>query len=128
MSAITLEVPDELAGLLAKYEAQLPGILERAIRSLETGGSSFDPEKYDGSAEIFEFLAGLPAPEEILKLRASDRLQLRLSMLLEKNRNEGLTPPEEEEMDHYERLQHLLGIAKIRAMGKLGLTAEQLNG
>jgi hypothetical protein len=40
--------------------------------------------------------------------------------LLEKNRNEGLTPKEEEELDHYEKVDHFVAPAKIKAAVKLG--------
>ena len=125
MSAITLEVPDDVASLLVEHEAQLPEILERVIRSLAEGEPAFHPGKYEGSGEIFEFLASLPTPEEILQLKASDKLAERSSELLEKSRNEGLSPAEEEEMDHYETLQHLVGMAKIRATAKLGVGSVQ---
>ena len=121
MSAITIQVPDELAGLLLKHEAELPEILERAVRTLEGEAPVFDAGQYESSTEILEFLAELPSAEEILKLKASERLQKRASALLEKNRNEGLSEAEECEMDCYERIQHVVGLAKVRAAAKLGL-------
>ena len=125
MSAITLHFPDDLAGLLLKYEALLPEIVERELRTLEKGPSTFDPAKYQGTEEIFEFLTGFPEAEDVLKLKASDRLQQRISHLLEKNRNEGLIPEEDEEMDYYEKVQHFAAMAKIRAAAKLGLGSAQ---
>jgi hypothetical protein len=80
-----------------------------------------NPARYDGGPEISEFLAGLPGPEEILKFKASDRLQSRVRALLEKNREEALTPQEQEEWEHYERIEHLVRTAKIKAATKLGL-------
>jgi hypothetical protein len=122
MSAITLQVPDDIAGLFAQYKDRLPEIVERIIRGVQDeagAGTSF--AKYEGTQDIFEFLASLPTPEEILKLEASERLQQRVHALLEKNRNEKLSAREEEEMDHYELVEHLVRLAKIKAAGKLGL-------
>jgi len=39
MSAITLQLPDDLAGLLSKYQDRLPEILEEGIRTREYGGA-----------------------------------------------------------------------------------------
>lgn len=125
MSAITLQLSDDLARLITKYEDRLPEILEQGIRTLEDGPPAFDPTKYEATAELFEFLVGLPAPEDIMKLQASDRLQQRVHVLLEKNRNEGLSPQEKEEMDHYETVEYFIGIAKVRAAVKLGLGSSQ---
>jgi hypothetical protein len=125
MSAITLQLPDDLAGLLAKYEDQLPEILEQGLWTREHRTPPFDPKKYGELAEIIEFLAGLPAPEKILELEASEPLQRRSNDLLEKNRNKQLTPQEEEELNHFEFIEHLVRIAKVRAAVKLGLGSAQ---
>ena len=119
MSAITLQLPDDLAGLLSKYEDRLPEILEEGIRTRELGAASFSPKKYGDLAEIFEFLARLPAPKEILEYKVSERLQQRSHDLLEKNRNKKLTAQEEEELDHFEFINHLMSLAKVRAAIKL---------
>jgi uracil-DNA glycosylase len=61
----------------------------------------------------------LPAPElppqDVLALRPPEALQARVRALLEKNRNEGLTPAEEQEWECFEYLEHLVRIAKIKA-------------
>jgi uncharacterized protein YnzC (UPF0291/DUF896 family) len=56
--------------------------------------------------------------KEILSLRPSDALQSRVRELLEKNREEGLTPAEEQEWQQYEYLEHLVRMAKARALLK----------
>src|SRR2546425_434025 len=62
MSAITLQLPDELAERLRKHEERLPEILELGLRELNA-----DPQSgFEGATEILEFLAGLPSPEDIL--------------------------------------------------------------
>ena len=67
MSAITLQLPDELAERLRKHEERLPEILELGLRELDA-----DPQSgFEGTTEVLEFLAVLPNPEDILKLRPS---------------------------------------------------------
>src|SRR5688500_14284240 len=59
---ITVTVPDELATRLQSAEKDLPEILALGIRAWNArrGGS------FSGLANVFETLASLPAPEEIL--------------------------------------------------------------
>lgn len=59
---IMVEVSDELAQRLSPVQGQLPQILELGLREWNTGvGSGFV-----GLADVLEFLASLPAPEESL--------------------------------------------------------------
>ena len=115
MSAITLNLPDDLADRLRSHVDRLPEILEFGLRELNAealGG-------FQGAAEVLETLAGLPAPEEILKLRPSDRLAQRVKDLLEKSRSGNLDVREQEEWQTYEFLEHLVRIAKAKAHSML---------
>jgi len=118
MSPITLEVPDELAQRLSPFKERLPRILELGLRELNATTQT----GFVGAAEVLEFLAGLPTPQEILALRPSETLQSRLSALLEKNRTDGLTDEEEAEWEGYQYLEHLVRIAKAKAYLKLNLS------
>ena len=117
MSAITLKLPDELAERLRRHEKRLPEILELGLRELDADSQ----RGFEGAAEVLEVLAGLPSPEEILNLRASERFERRVRELLEKNRSGGLSPQEEEEWERYEFLEHLVTMAKAKACLKLGI-------
>ena len=116
MSAITLKLPEALAERLRNHEGRLPEILELGLRELNAEGQS----RFDGAAEVLEFLASLPDPEEILKLRPSERFVDRVERLLEKNRANELTPEEEEEWENYQFLEHLVRMAKAKASLRLG--------
>lgn len=116
MSAITLQVPDELAERLRNHEDRLPEILELGLRQLHAEAQ----QGFEGAAEVLEFLAGLPSPEDILQLRPSERLAHRLTQLLEKNRSGKLDSHEEEEWENYQFLEHLVRMAKAQACLKLG--------
>jgi hypothetical protein len=117
MSAITLMLPDELAERLRNYEERLPEILELGLRELNADWQ----RGFEGAAEVLEFLAGLPSPEEILTLRPSERFERHVRKLLEKSREGPLNPQEEEEWERYEFLEHLVRMAKTRACMKLGI-------
>jgi len=85
---ITLDLPDELVSRLSPLEDKLPQILELGLRELNASSQM----GFTGVAEVLEFLATLPTPEEIIALRPSEALQTQISNLLEKNRTQGLTP------------------------------------
>lgn len=115
LSAVQFNIPEEIAVRLKPLEDQISEILEFGLRSWNAAGF---PE-FDGTAEVMELLASLPTPQEVLALRPTETLQHRIEYLLEKNRNEGLTPVEEKEWNRYEYLEHLVRMAKAKACLKL---------
>lgn len=112
---VTLDIPEELAVRLSPLEHQVTQILELGLRELNASTQT----GFKGAAEVLEFLATLPTPEEIIALRPSPMLQARITALLEKNRTEGLTPDEEQAWEQYQYLEHLVRMAKARAYLKL---------
>ena len=108
---LTLTVPDELASRLRAVEDRLPEILELGLREwLSTSPG------YAGLGDVLETLARLPSPEEVLGLRPATHLQDRIEELLAKNRAGGLSAEEQREWDRYEYLEHLVRLAKTRAI------------
>lgn len=112
---VTLNIPEDLASQLNPVEDKLPQILELGLRELNATAQF----GFEGAADVLEFLANLPTPEETLALRPSQSLQERISTLLEKNRATGLSETEEQEWKQYEYLEHLVRIAKAKAHLKL---------
>jgi len=112
---ITFDLPDELVSRLSPLEDKLPQILELGLRELNASSQM----GFTGAAEVLEFLATLPTPEEIIALRPSEALQAQISNLLEKNRTQGLTPAEEQIWEQYQYLEHLIRMAKAKAYLKL---------
>jgi len=115
MASVTLSLPDDLASQIRAQQQQLPRILELGLRELNAG----DQFAFDGAADVLELLAGLPTPEEILKLRPSPRLAARVSEMVEKSRSGELTALDEVEWEKYEYLEHLVRMAKASAEVKL---------
>lgn len=112
---ITLELPDDLVSQLSSLEDKLPQILQLGLRELNAGAQV----GFTGAAEVLEFLATLPSPEEIITLRPSETLQTQINHLLEKNRTQGLTAEEEQSWQQYQYLEHLVRLAKAQALIKL---------
>jgi hypothetical protein len=119
MPPITVSLPDDLASQIRAREGELPRILELGLRELNAG----DQAGFDGAAEVLEFLASLPSPDDILKLRPSPRLASRISELIEKSQAGEMTPADEADWERYEYLEHLVRTAKASAQLKLSLTA-----
>ena len=111
----TITVPDELAVYLHERADQLPRILEIGMRELDAAAQV----GFTDASEIFEFLATLPSPQQIVALQPSATLQERVRFLLTKNQTEGLTSAEEREWQRYEYLEHLVRMAKATAFQKL---------
>ena len=112
---IKVEVPEELALRLSPLQEQLPQILELGLRAWNADAQT----GFSGLAEVLEFLASLPSPEEILTLKPSAKLQQQVELLLEKNRTVGLTPEEERAWQQYEYVEHLVRVAKAKALLRL---------
>ena len=115
MTRLTLNLSEDLAARIRHHETDVPRILELGLREV----TAHDKAGFNGLAEVFETLADLPAPEEVLALRPSKAFQDRVSALLAKNRSEGLSSEEEREWEQYQYLEHLVRMAKARAKIKL---------
>lgn len=112
---ISVEVPDDLAVRLSSLQDQIPQILELGLREWNADAQS----GFAGLAQVLEFLANLPSPEEILALKPSPLLNQQIEGLLEKNRTIGLTAEEEHLWQQYEYVEHLVRVAKAKALVKL---------
>lgn len=115
MRQLTVNISDELAQRLRPHEQDISRILELGLCEY----SVREIGEFSGTAQVLEFLATLPSPEEIMQLRPSDELQKRLDQLLEKSRIGNLTETESTEWKQYQQLEHLVRMAKIRAKAKL---------
>lgn len=69
--------------------------------------------------EFADFITSSPTLEEIANYRLSQASERYVSDLLEANRTRGLTPEESRAIDDFMRLEHLVRMAKIRAIAKL---------
>ena len=94
MATITLEVPDELAAQFKIPPSHLPALIREAVEaraSKPTKTPATSPSLYQ---EIVSFLTSDPALEQVAEFKISAPAQERLEELLDKNREEGLTPEE----------------------------------
>ena len=69
--------------------------------------------------ELVDLFADPAVAERILAFHPSPAMQARIEELLEKNRQETLTPDEKAELDEVERLEHFMRLIKARVRQKL---------
>jgi hypothetical protein len=68
--------------------------------------------------EFAIFLANL-SPRKILAYKSSAKAQERVNQLLEKNKINGLSEAENAEMERYMAIEHIVRLAKAKAVQKL---------
>jgi chemotaxis signal transduction protein len=68
--------------------------------------------------ELAVFLASL-SPRKVLAYKASPKAQERVNILLEKNKTAGLTVDENAEMERFMTVEHIVRLAKAKAMQAL---------
>jgi len=67
------------------------------------------------SDEVVAFLARQIPADQLASFRASEATRRRVWQLVQKEKEHGLTPEEQCELDDYEKLEHLLILAKAKA-------------
>jgi hypothetical protein len=65
--------------------------------------------------ELAQFLASL-SPRRVLAFKTSKKSQERVSYLLDKNSEQGLSAEENREMEQYMLIEHLVQLAKAKAL------------
>ncbi len=65
--------------------------------------------------EIIDFIAAGTTPEAVTTFQPSAEAQRRVSELIEREKEQPLSPPERAELDHFMELEHILRMAKARA-------------
>lgn len=116
MASLVFEISDHLALRLQPYAAVLPSILEMGLRQVEGDLT----ECYRDADQVFEFLARLPNPKEVLALRASPELNARVSELIDLKREGQASASELHELDHYLHVDEVVRVAKAYARERLG--------
>lgn len=104
MAKITLEVPDELSEQLLQMGDRLPELLALSLQQPPLPARIYH--------YILDFLASKPTPAQILAFRPTTEMQERLKTLLTRSKTGELTPREQQELDEYERIEHLIIMLK----------------
>jgi hypothetical protein len=65
--------------------------------------------------EIIDFILAGKTPQEVINFQASEGVKARVTDLIRREKNEGLSPAETADLDAYVQLERLLRLAKARA-------------
>lgn len=68
--------------------------------------------------EIIDFLAG-HNPQKVIQFHPSEKTQQRVEFLLEKKKIGSLSDKEKSELDYFLMLEHIIRLAKARALKSL---------
>ncbi len=112
---ITLELPDEYLAFLPDKESEIAEVITAGLRARK----SRIQHETDDLYSVLEVLSGFPDPAEVMALRASPRVVERSLILMEKRQSGGLSEDEEAEWDSIMRVEHLVRIAKAKALLKM---------
>ena len=69
--------------------------------------------------EVVDFLTSIPTPAQVVAYRPSVALHAQAERLLEKKRSGDLTEDERQELDYLVVIEHLMRMAKARALKRL---------
>src|SRR5215212_918083 len=104
MATITIEVPDELSGLIAQAGDRLPELLTQSLQQPALPAHVY---RY-----VLDFLARNPAAEEIAAFGPTAEMTERLRTLRDRESAGNITVAERAELDEYGRLEHLMIMIK----------------
>jgi len=108
MAIITIEVPDELSGLIAQAGDRLPELLAQSLRQPALPAHVY---RY-----ILDFLAANPSPAELVHFEPTPEMIERLRTLTGRETAGEISQIEREELDEYERLEHLMIMIKAGSL------------
>lgn len=104
MAKITLEIPDELSKQIAEVGDRLPELLALSLHQPAIPARVY---RY-----VLEFLASQPTPEQIAEFHPTPEMQHRLHTLLDREKSGTITDGERQELDEYEKIEHLVVMLK----------------
>lgn len=104
MPKVILDLPDDLAQELTRVGDRLPELLRLSLQESVLPNHIY---RY-----ILDFLASNPTSEEVVAFRPTLEMTERLKTLLVRSKMGELTSKEQEELDEYERIEHLIILLK----------------
>ncbi|NHC33539.1 hypothetical protein QH73_0002490 [Scytonema millei VB511283] len=100
MPKITVEIPEELSEQLASVGDRLPELLALSLHQPPLPAYIYH--------YILSFLTSNPTPEQIAAFSPTPEMVARLCTLLQRHKAGEITDMERQELDEYERIEHLI--------------------
>lgn len=111
MATLTIEIPDELMEQLEPLQTQLPELLRQCVERSTPAAQVYQ--------YVLDFLLSQPTPHQISEFRPTPEMRARLQILLDRNQQGKLTAVEQQELDDYEQIEHLLIMLKAGNLASL---------
>ncbi len=108
MARITIELPEELSEQLAQVGERLPELLALSLQQPALPAHIY--------SYILNFLASNPTCEQIVAFEPTLQRAERLSTLISRERSGVITETEREEIEEYERIEHLVIMLKAGSL------------
>jgi hypothetical protein len=83
----------------------------------ERGTMDYPAQVYE---ELVDFIAANTAPENLIGFRVSEQTRQRVWELIDREKDDDLSPEETSELDHFMRLEHVMRLAKARVHRHVG--------
>ncbi|MEM6597400.1 MAG: hypothetical protein AAF810_06180 [Cyanobacteria bacterium P01_D01_bin.36] len=112
MATLTIEIPDDLMEQISPVKDQLPELIRRGLQPFALPAEVY---RY-----VLDFVASQPTPEQISDFRPTAEMQGRLRHLLGKEKESSLSVDERQELDEYERIEHLIVMLKTGSIMSTG--------
>lgn len=105
---VTLEVPEKMGREMQALGADLPAAIKLGLANWRLYPTATHRELAIAIRELIT----ATTPEQVLALSPTSKLARRVRRLLDKNRETGLNSSENDEMDAYLRVEHVVRLAK----------------
>ena len=115
MAKITIDIPDDILTQLTS-ETSSPEVLEQRLPEILRLGLSAGKLPADVYHYVLNFLISNPTPAEILEFRPNLAMQTRLKDLLSKSDLGQLNLTEQQELNEYERIEHIVVMLKTGSL------------
>ena len=120
MTKITIDIPDDILTQLSS-ETSSPEVLEQRLPEILRLGLSAGKLPADVYHYVLNFLISNPTPAEILEFRPNLAMQTRLKDLLSKSDLGQLNLTEQQELNEYERIEHIVVMLKTGSLNCMTL-------
>ncbi len=118
--SITLDLPEPLYQSIRRLSQRSRRSVEAELLTLlEAHAPAPGYGAYPAFDEVVDFLGRGASAADVAVFKLSPAARARASELLARNRDEGLTPDEERELDAYVALEDFMALLKIRALEQL---------
>lgn len=115
MAKITIDIPEDVLNRLTQ-NGNDEQILEQRFTDVLRLGLANNTTSSDIYRYILNFLVSNPTPQQVLEFKPTASMQNRLKEILAKSSAGQLSESEQQELDDYEQIEHLIVLLKTGSL------------